>query len=185
MSDERKEFEEIIKEIVDNKTVQEMKKYRQHCNVSCFEHCYRTAYYCYRICKAMHWDYVAVSRAAMLHDLFLYDWRVKGNRKGLHAFTHPKAAYMNASKLFDLSEKEKDIIVKHMWPLTLAIPKHKESFVLTLMDKYSAISESFEYALDCFKSNQKLKYAYVLLAFIMLSTYKRGKLLVCALLKFL
>ncbi len=49
----------------------------------------------------------------MLHDLFLYDWRKKqDDRKGLHAFTHPKTAYKNASKLFALNEKEKDIILK-------------------------------------------------------------------------
>lgn len=177
MSKEKEEFESIIKDIIANETVQEMKKYRQHCNISCFEHCYRTAFYCYKICKALHWDYVSVARAAMLHDLFLYDWRLKSDRKGLHAFTHPKAAYDNASKLFDLSAKEKDIIVKHMWPVTLALPKYKESYVLTLMDKYSATRESFEYAVDCFKSSRMLRYAYFILTLCIFGPQKRGKFL--------
>ena len=42
----------------------------------------------------------------MLHDFFLYDWRIKNGRKGLHAFTHGKTACKNASELFELSEKE-------------------------------------------------------------------------------
>lgn len=180
---DREEFENIIKDIISNKTVQEMKKYRQHCDVSCFEHCYRTAYYCYRFCKFMHWDYVAVTRAAMLHDLFLYDWRVKSDRKGLHAFTHPKTAYENAAKIFDLSDKEKDIIVKHMWPVTVAFPRYKESYVLTLMDKYSATKESFEYAAKCFKSYESVKYAHVVLAILMFSVHKKGKLLLAALVR--
>ncbi len=185
VKDDKEEFEEIIKDIVSNKTVQEMKKYRQHCDISCFEHCYRTAYYCYKICKFMHWDYVSVARAAMLHDLFLYDWRVKSDRKGLHAFTHPKAAYENASKIFRLSEKEKDIIVKHMWPLTISLPKYKESYVLTLMDKYSATHESFEYFINCCKANQTVKYASVFLMFLMLSAYKKGKFIATALVRFM
>lgn len=185
MNDEKIEFEEIIKDIISNQTVQMMKSYRQHFNISCYEHCYRTAYYCYRICKYMHWDYKAVTRAAMLHDLFLYDWRVKNNRKGFHAFTHPKTAYINAKKLFKLNDKEKDIIIKHMWPVTLTLPKYKESYVLTLMDKFSAIKEGIDSIINCFKSNEKLKYAYVVIAFIMLTTYRRGKLILATILELL
>ena len=89
-----------------------------------------------------------MARAAMLHDLFLYDWR-KSQRDveiyGLHAFAHPKIALKNASKIFDLNNKEQDIIVKHMWPVTLSLPKYKESFVITFADKYSALKESFNY----------------------------------------
>lgn len=183
MKDDREEFENIIKDIVNNKTVQEMKNYRQHCNISCYEHCYRTAYYCYKFCKMMHWDYVAVTRAAMVHDLFLYDWRVKSDRKGLHAFTHPHTAYLNAAKLFDLNAKEKDIIEKHMWPVTLAFPKYKESYVLTLMDKFSATKESFEYVKECVKKNEVIKYAYVFLAFFTFSAYKHSKGLIAAIIK--
>ena len=95
------EFIEITKELIENETVQEMKKYRQHFETSCYEHCFIASYYCYVICKKLKLDYVSATRAAMLHDLFLYDWRKRQNgRKGLHAFTHGKTAYENASKLF-------------------------------------------------------------------------------------
>ncbi|MBR2787104.1 MAG: HDIG domain-containing protein [Clostridia bacterium] len=123
-----------------------MKKYRQHYNTSCFEHCTNVARISYNICKKLKLDYRAVARAAMLHDLFLYDWRVRQEgRKGLHAFKHPKVALENASKLFRLSKKEQDIILKHMWPLTIKLPRYPESYVVTLVDKYSTISESFAY----------------------------------------
>ena len=180
---EKEEFENIIKDIISNETVQKMKNFRQHCNISCYEHCYRTAFYCYKICKKFNWDYKAVARASMLHDLFLYDWRVKSNRKGLHAFTHPKAAYDNASRIFKLSKKEKDMIVKHMWPLTITPPKYKESYILTLMDKFSATKESFEYTVECVKKNQTLKYTYVFLAFILMNFYRKGKFVLATLLK--
>ena len=69
----------------------------------------------------------------MLHDLFLYDWRhskKKLNLEGLHAFVHPKIALRNASELFLLNDKEKDIILKHMWPVTFfSLPKYRESYI--------------------------------------------------------
>ena len=36
----REEFENIIKDIKENETVNLMKNYRQHFNTSCYEHCY-------------------------------------------------------------------------------------------------------------------------------------------------
>ena len=74
---EDSEFQNIIQDLIRNKTVQEMKNYRQHFNTSCYEHCYVASYYCYKICKALKLDYKSAARGAMLHDLFLYDWRVK------------------------------------------------------------------------------------------------------------
>ena len=140
------EFQEIIKPLIENKIVQEMKNYRQHYNTSCFDHCYMAAFYCFTICKKHKLDYKSATRAAMLHDLFLYDWRKRQpGRKGLHAFTHPKTACENACKIFDLNEKEKSIILTHMWPVTLLhFPKSKEAFILTLVDKHCALYESFK-----------------------------------------
>jgi len=183
MIDEKEEFNSIIKDVLSNDMVQKMKLFRQHCDISCFDHCYRTAFLCYKICKKLNWDYVAVARAAMVHDLFLYDWREKSDRKGLHAFTHPITAYQNASKMFELSDKEKDIIVKHMWPLTWHLPKYKESYVLTFMDKYSAIKESFDYSVACLKNSVYFKYAYVVLAFCLFSLSRRSKLVVAAIIR--
>ena len=139
-----KEFIEIIEDLLQNKMVQDMKNYRQHYETSCYDHCLQASYYCYKICKKRNWDYVSAARATMVHDLFLYEWRKRQpDRKGLHAFTHPRTAYENACKIMDLNKKEKDIILKHMWPLTIKFPRYKESFLLTLVDKYCALSESY------------------------------------------
>ena len=139
-----KEYIDMIKDILDNNTVQKMREYKQHYDVSCFFHCLLVSYNSYLICKKHNLDYKSVARAGMLHDLFLYDWHIKKKeigRKGLHAFTHAKKAYENAVKLFKLNDKEKDIIKKHMWPVTFKLPRYKESFVVTYVDKCLAISE--------------------------------------------
>lgn len=160
------EFQSIIKELVNNSTVQEMKKYRQHFDTSCFEHCYIAAYYCYLICKKYNLDYKSATRAAMLHDLFLYDWREKSDREGWHAVTHGKLACENACKLFNLSDKEKDIIVKHMWPVTIKLPKCKEGFILTFVDKYCALAEMMENVNYNMVKARFFKYAYILMYLI-------------------
>ena len=138
----REEFEDIIKDIKENETVNLMKNYRQHFNTSCYEHCYNASYYCFLIAKKLHWDYISVARAAMLHDLFLYDWRKRSNnRKRFHAFRHGNIACQNACKLFDLTEKEKNIIKRHMFPVTPIPPNSKEGLLLTLIDKYCGLIE--------------------------------------------
>ena len=156
--EERIELDSILNEIITNKRVQEMKKIPQHYNTNCFDHCYQVSYYCYKICKKLNLDYVSSARAGMLHDMFLYNWRERQNdRKGLHAFTHGKVAYENASKEFNLNEKEKDMIIKHMWPLTLAVPKSREGMILTFVDKFCALSESLSYI----SSKKLIRYAYL------------------------
>lgn len=60
-----------------------------------------------------------------------------------HGFTHPKTALRNAERDFDLSERECDIISKHMFPLTLVPPMHRESWIVSMADKYCALRETF------------------------------------------
>lgn len=165
------EFYSIISDIISNKTVQEMNLYMQHYNVSTFNHCLNVSYFCYIICKKLNLDYVSAARAGMLHDLFLYDWRNSKKRlglKGYHAFVHPQIALENSRKLFNLNSKEEDIIVKHMWPVTFRFPKYKESFVITFVDKFCAIKESFGFYNQFLKSKRIYKYAYIFLCLLIL-----------------
>lgn len=165
------EFDEIIKDLEENETVQEMKKYIQHCDTTCYDHCRNVAYHSYLICKKYGLDYRSAARGGMLHDLFLYNWR-KSQREvtlhGLHAFEHPKIALMNSMKLFDLNEMEKDIILKHMWPVTIRFPKYKESYIITLVDKYSAVQETFQYIKEKQKMQKWYRYACVFLSMLIL-----------------
>lgn len=168
---EKIEFYSLVSDIITNETVQEMKNYRQHYETSTYEHCFHVAYLSYKICKKLRLDYKSVARAGMVHDLFLYDWRNSHknlNLKGFHAFLHPKIALENASKLFTLTEKEKDIIVKHMWPVTWRFPKYPESFIVTFVDKYSALQESFVFYDSFLKKKKLYKYAYIFLCLLIL-----------------
>lgn len=142
------EYQEIIKDIFQHEKVQYLKRYRQHCSTNRLEHSLNVSYLGYLIAKKYNLDYKSCSRAGLLHDMFLYDWRNKAETSILprkHAFEHPKVAYETAKKYFDINDIEKDIIIKHMWPLTLAFPKYKESYIITFADKYTATYEFIIY----------------------------------------
>ena len=139
-----KEYLKIISDLLQNQKVIEMKQYRQHHCTCCFDHCLFVSYNTYLICKKHKLDYISAARAGLLHDLFLYDWRKRENgRKGLHAFTHPKEALKQARSITTLNAKEQDIIKNHMWPVTPVLPKYKETYVITVVDKYFAVAEAF------------------------------------------
>ena len=141
------EFYACIRDLVEHPAVQSMKKYPHHADITCFEHCMNVAYYNYEICRILGLNAKAAARGGILHDLFLYDWHTHAKRTGehFHGLTHPKVALLNASRYFDLTPLEKDIILKHMWPLTLMPPRYPESFQITLTDKYSGAREVAEY----------------------------------------
>lgn len=82
-------------------------------------------------------------RGALLHDYFLYDWHEKKLKNKVHGFTHPRTAMNRASGDFDdLTEREKNMILRHMFPLTPIPPRYREGFLLCIADKHVAIQET-------------------------------------------
>lgn len=158
-----KEFENIINEFITNDTFLKLKEYKQHFNTSRFDHCYMAAYYCFIICKKLNLDYKSATRAAMLHDFFLYDLMNKGSRARFHTFRHGKIACQNALQFFKLNRKEQNIIARHMWPVTIIFPSSVEGFILTFVDKYCAIKESLEMLKLHIYSKNFFRYAYLFL----------------------
>lgn len=136
----RTEFLRCVNDLLDTPDVRSMSGLGAHSETNCLEHSLYVAYLSFLVCRKFHWDFVAAARGGLLHDLFLYD-RKKDDYEGKHLISHPRAALRNATRLFDLNEREKDIIVKHMWPVTLRFPRYKESFVVSTMDKLCALSE--------------------------------------------
>ena len=85
----------------------------------------------------------ALIRGALLHDYFLYDWHIKGKGHHFHGFTHPATALRNAEKEYNLGDIERNIISRHMFPLTIVPPMCREAWLVCLADKYCAVKETF------------------------------------------
>jgi uncharacterized protein len=62
----------------------------------------------------------------------------------LHGFDHPQEAFENALHVYgDITTIERDIILRHMWPLTLVPPRYSESMIVSLVDKVVSLGESW------------------------------------------
>jgi uncharacterized protein len=118
-----------------------MDEYEHHLTTSCLDHSMGVAYGSFLVAKRLGMDARAVARGGLLHDFFLYDWREKGSHKGLHGFSHPRAAMENAIKYFDVTPLEQQIILCHMFPMGRHVPRTRESLTVCLMDKLCALCE--------------------------------------------
>ena len=88
-------------------------------------------------------NYESLIKGCLLHDFFLYQ-QYKCPKGSIHAWYHPKEAYKNASKYYDINKIEKDMILKHMFPTNpFLFPKYKETWIIILCDKYCATMECF------------------------------------------
>ena len=118
----------------------------QHGNMSVRQHTINVAKYSVLLSEKLRipCDRRALIRGALLHDFFLYDWHDKDHVSifKLHGIHHPGIALKNAEKEFDLSPIEKDVIKKHMWPLTIVPPACREAWIVTMADKYCSLMET-------------------------------------------
>ncbi len=134
-----------IRELLKNEQLFEMNQYIQHGSTTTFTHCLIVAYYSYMIALLLplKFDTRSLIRGAMLHDFYLYDWHIPHKSHRLHGFKHPNFALCNACRHYKLNFIEKDIIKKHMWPLTINnIPLYRESLLVCLIDKICSLAET-------------------------------------------
>ena len=67
-----------------------------------------------------------------------------------------------------INDKEKDMIINHMWPVTLYLPKSIEGIILTFVDKYSAMSETFEVMKSRLFMKKTFRYTYAILSLMII-----------------
>ena len=132
-------------DILTSEHMQEEKNYMQHGSISVFDHSVNVACTCVMLSRKLpiSMNERSLVRGALLHDYFLYDWHDPDPSHRLHGFHHPKTSLHNALRDFQLNDIEKDMIVKHMFPLTLIPPKYKESILVCIADKICALGETF------------------------------------------
>ena len=119
---------EILRGIADDPHALEMQQFIQHGTVTTYEHCLRVTRIAYWL--NLHWhchaDEVSLVRGAFLHG-----------------FKHPLIARYNADAVFQLNNKERNIIQTHMWPLTITqLPRCREACLVCLADKMSSSWET-------------------------------------------
>jgi len=122
-----------------------LKTYIQHGNVTTYEHVRRvaeTACIINRKFFRYSADMEVLIMGALLHDFFLYDWHTNKLPR-LHGFYHPEVAYENALRIYEIEERVANIILSHMWPLTLRrLPRCREAVIVCIADKIVSTKET-------------------------------------------
>lgn len=127
------EFNDLIKDIIDNKKFNRLKKAPHH-GINRYEHSYRVAKWTYKICRFLKMKRKnETTRAALLHD-FYEDKDLIGSSVS-RLGNHPEIALENSVNYYKLDTIQKDIIKSHMFPCTHTIPKYKESWLVSMVDK--------------------------------------------------
>ena len=132
------EYCEIVGDLLKHPKVQEMKTYNHHGKIDTHFHTVYVSYNVFKISKKLRpAEYRDITRAALLHDFYLYDWHITKHEEK-HAWYHPKQAVVNAEKYIGpLTKMQREMILYHMWPLAKT-PRSVGGFILTFCDKHCA-----------------------------------------------
>jgi uncharacterized protein len=132
------EFINIASKLLEHSVVQRLAEFKHHSGKNRLDHSVEVAWHSFLLAKKMSLDCDVIVRGALLHDLFFYDWLREG---WLNGFRHPGISLKNAREITVLSKKEEDIIIKHMWPLTVIPPIYSESWIVCFIDTYCSIRD--------------------------------------------
>ncbi len=157
------EFENIVSPILGIEEFNKL-KYITHHGITRYDHSMRVAYFSYKASKSLKLDYKEVTEAALLHDFFLDEVNHEGRVDRLRH--HPDCAVKNASKYFNLSDKQVDIIKTHMFPVTFSPPKYLESWIVDFMDDIAALYEG------CYRMHMEIRTAMFLFMFFVVNFVK-------------
>ena len=158
----------IIDNIMKNEEFKRMENIKHH-NTTRLDHMLKVSYYSYKIAKVLKLDYKDVARGGLLHDFYvdvISECNSTKDKIKLFSIKHPKDAVNNAKTLFELSEKEINIIETHMFPINYKIPKYAESWIVSIVDKILSLSEFSK------KFGYKLAYVFNLYVLFILNNIK-------------
>lgn len=163
------EYFGYVRDLLGDRTVLSLSGFRHHIGTTRFQHSLNVSYYNYKLCKLLHLDARSAARAGLLHDFFFY--RRKDHEKLMrsHSEEHSLTALYNASEMFSINELECDMILNHMWPMTHRLPRHRETYIITLVDKFCAVAEVAVSA--CRVTGRKMRLASAFGLMVMLNIF--------------
>ncbi len=151
----RKISEEKVREIgqtvIDSPFFRAADTQAHHRITTVARHSFRVACICFCICTVLYkifkirtnWQVLII--CALLHDLGIMGRYAKYKNNSECCAKHPVDSLKVAESIIGpLGDLENDIIGHHMWPMTNEAPHTIEGFIITIADKYSAVTDLFE-----------------------------------------
>jgi len=143
--EQKKELQEFYESLINDPRIKRMEKIPQHRGSNTYLHVLRVAKTSYKMAKRSNFkiNFKDLLMGAVLHDYYLYDWRVDRSKLVGHCKNHPQIACKNAKEDFEINAKVENIILSHMWPLNFRVfCKSKEGRVVSYADKRVALRET-------------------------------------------
>ena len=124
MTNDKELFDSELEKLLSDPRIIRLCKFPQHHGSNTLDHCVAVARRAFELAEKLEWkiDEKELARGAMLHDYYQYSIKEQGLTAYKHGTSHPQIAMEKADKDFKLTDKEKNIIRGHMWPLTFAHP---------------------------------------------------------------
>lgn len=144
-------FLEDVECILHNSEFKKLSGYIQHKNTTRLMHSLNVAYLSWHMAKRMGCDARTAARAGMLHDFCLFEFSEKADES--QVFHHPKAAAETSQEHFEITEKERQAILSHMFPLG-PLPTSREAWIISCADKFCAVTERFRIGVALFRKNR-------------------------------
>ena len=139
----KKELEDIYQSFFHDERIVRMKEISMHRGSNCFFHSFKVAKLSIkRALRHKKGNLHVILLSAILHDYYLYDWRIDRSKMRHHMSSHPYTAAENAEKDFGIHEPVKKAIQSHMWPVNFTnFPKTKEARIISNADKTIYLKE--------------------------------------------
>lgn len=154
VSDEvSQEYHELVKNILCNREFLKLSLYTHHQWTTRLMHSINVSYLSWFIAGKLGCDEKAAARAGLLHDFCPYDFKAETPTGEHQAFYHPKAAAENSATHFDMTDRELDAILSHMFPLG-PLPRNREAWIISFADKACAIAEGCHIAIALARRNR-------------------------------
>lgn len=165
------EYFNCVNDLLRNKTVLSLGDFKHHIGTTRFQHSLNVSYYNFKLCKLLRLNARSAARAGLLHDFFFYDRKTHEKIMRSHSEEHADTALFNAMEMFPITELEGDMILNHMWPMTPRLPRHRETFIITLVDKFCAMAEVMTSA--CRITGTKMRLASAFAVMLMLNVFSK------------
>lgn len=159
ISEERKkELENIYQSFLHDEKILNMKTISMHRGSNCYIHSFKVAKLAIkRALRHKECNLEIVLLGSILHDYYLYDWRIERDKMRHHLSKHPHIAAENAARDFDIHEPIKKVIETHMWPINIKkFPNSKEARIISLADKTVCFKEAM--CSKAYKKKREQKY---------------------------
>ena len=141
--EEKKQLEDLYQSFLHDAKILKMKDISMHRGSNCYIHSFKVAKLAIkRALRHKKANLYIILIGSILHDYYLYDWRIDKSKMRKHLSSHPYIAVENAERDFDIDEPIKRVIQSHMWPVNFKdFPKTKEARIISNADKTIYLKE--------------------------------------------